>query len=472
MSIEQMTFGCALDSIANRGDVPLRDRAAYLYDLVYQAADQYTLREGLAGSKDEVSRKSLGKKLAYFGEDGHNEVRQALKKFRSLRLRCEKKGALADDLLCELHGKASEIVELAGVKDCPCVNRVPLEVRTVNSVSIETLQGYRSFDILHADVTQIPGDLLVISTHANPDELPSGQLVNALRKEDITVDPDRLFQIVDKERVWTCFQQVDGHPLIRNVLTARMKKSRDLEDPTAFFDTAVQGIFSSVAALEYLGHRFRVINLPVIYGQRIVDYHASIESLVRHALVWLKRSDYTEKVNFVVYNFDDLSQWDSALNEVLGRSFITPGSDLVLEGIVKEVIPQLAQAATGPLSGAAGPLLQSLEKADNVCIENICVFGRKLCELLASDLLTRNDLKSSPILINNIETLREAKVVAPWICSYMHSLRIFGNETVHTRSSVRYVPTTLDQNDLIAALSAIKSLLAFWYSEFGGYPGR
>ena len=137
------------------------------------------------------------------------------------------------------------------------------------------------------------------------------------------------------------------------------------------------------------------------------------------------------------------------------------GSNEILEGIVREVIHQLTRPGNSPLDGAVGPLRQALSRTENICIENVCVFGRKLCELLCSYLIRAHDLRESAILLKNIETLRESGVVAPWICSYMHSLRIFGNETVHTHSDVRYVPRSLDGNDLITALSAIKSLLVF-----------
>lgn len=456
--------GCATE-IEKRPDVSLVDKAAYLFDLAYQAVDEYLTRAGLTSDKSDVSRKSLGQRLSLLENDNNEEFKKAIKAFRSLRLRCERKPALSIELFRELQVGALNVVEAAAVGSNQFESRVPLGVHTVNSVSIETVEGYRYFHILHADVFRVPADLTIISTHANPEMPPSGLLVQALRKKGITVDPELIFQVTDRNTLWTCFQEVKADDCVRAVLTARMRSSRHIEEPAVYFENAVKAIFSSIASLEYLGHRFRTINLPLIYGQRIVDYEAAIESLLRNALTWLKKSDHTEKVNFVVHRSDELQAWDSALNRVLGRSLVAAGSDQVLQGLVKELGHQMAEKSASPLAGAIIPLQQALVKTDSICIENVCVFGRKLCELISSELIRRHKLKLGAMLLNNIETLRQAKVVAPWICSYLHSLRIFGNETVHTRSAVKYVPKSLDQNDLIAALSAIKSLLAFWTNE-------
>ncbi len=135
-------------------------------------------------------------------------------------------------------------------------------------------------------------------------------------------------------------------------------------------------------------------------------------------------------------------------------------------GIIKEVVHILSSLDKTGIDSAVKPLLEALQKKEHVCIENICVFGRTLCELMALALLKQHDLKVHPMLMNNIETLRQSKIIAPWICSYMHSLRIFGNETVHMRETINYRPKGLDENDLIAALSAIKSLAAFWMMHY------
>jgi hypothetical protein len=460
-----LTYLLALTKIMANNGVDPQTKASYIYDLVCRGVDVYLVREGLVQDVDK-SGKSLGKKITQLQGNKHSEVVAAIKRFRSDHLRCEKTRSLDVSKVAGLSKLAEDVLSLCTLSGLTFCSRVPLEVRTISSVAIETKGGYRSFDVLHADAIKVPGDVLVISTHANPLERPTGQLVKVLQKEGILVDADRIHQVVTKGEIWTCFQEVEGHDTIHSVLTVRMKNSKRVDNPQAFFDLAVRGVFASIAALEHLGHRFEVVNLPVIHGQRIVDYPAAVDSLLKQAIIWLKKSDHTEKVNFIIYDSGELDIWDTALNAVLGRSIVTPGNNLVLEGITRELVNLLVRVIGGPLAGAANPLLQALERRDGICIENICVFGRKLCELLVSHVAGVHGLKTSPMLMNNIETLGQSKTVAPWICSYMHNLRIFGNETVHSREEIRYVPGKLDQNDLIVALCSLRSLLGFWQNEY------
>lgn len=128
------------------------------------------------------------------------------------------------------------------------------------------------------------------------------------------------------------------------------------------------------------------------------------------------------------------------MNQILGRSYVPPGSNLVLKGLISETIHLLKSTQSSPLDKAVGPLVQALEKIDNICIEHICAFGRKFAEEFTLFLMKQNNLKQSGVLLKNLETLQQSGKLAPWIFSYLHSLRIFGNETIHTRQSIKYVP--------------------------------
>jgi hypothetical protein len=222
-------------------------------------------------------------------------------------------------------------------------------------------------------------------------------------------------------------------------------------------------MYASIAALEQMEYSFPVVSMPVLYGQRILDYPAAVESLIRHAVAWLKKSDHTHTIQFVVYNGNELRDWDKAMNTCLGHTLVSTGHNAVLESLRHEVSHHAKQYRNGPLNGAIRPLLEALSRQEDLCIENICVFGRKLVEIMLDVLLPRLGLTSGPQLMQNIETLRQSSRIAPWIISYMHSLRIFGNETVHVRpEDVGYCPANLAPGDLVSALSAIRSLLVFW----------
>jgi hypothetical protein len=202
-----------------------------------------------------------------------------------------------------------------------------------------------------------------------------------------------------------------------------------------------------------------------------VDYAAAVESLIRHAVRWLKQSAHTNTVQFVVYYADDLEDWDAAMNRSLGRSYVAAGSDRVLESLCQELNHLAFGHHASPLTDAVRPLAEALARRETLCIETVCVFGRKLVEVMLAKLLPSLGLREGPVLLNNIEELRKSSRVAPWICSYMHSLRVFGNETVHTRAGESgYLPARLDRGDLVSALCAIRALLSFWNDISSSFP--
>jgi hypothetical protein len=342
--------------------------------------------------------------------------------------------------------------------------RTPRATRTVNAVSVETTTGYRTFHLQHGDLLQVSTDLLIISSRTrHPDSAEGDYWLNQIRKlYDLEFDPSRILLRLGAE-AWTCFQEGNPNTPFAQLLTLRAPALAHQSDPARFYDTLIGGLLASVAALEHLGYRFPRIALTALMASWVPDYRSGIDSLIRHSVRWLKKSEHTHTVQFLIYYADELLHWDSAMDTCLGRTTVSTGRHAVLEGLRRDLLNAAAPHQDGPLAGAVQPLLEALGRKDQLCIEHVCVFGRKLVELALSILLSRYGLKETPVLMTNIEALRQSGQVAPWICSYMHSLRIFGNETVHTRAPERtYLPARLSENDLLSALCALRALLDFW----------
>ena len=438
-------------------------QASLVYDIVFQVIDLYAIKHNFVLDKKSIKHKSLGKKLKCLEKDNNENLKKSIKEFRSLRLTCEKSPLISNDLLNKLITSAKDIISNTRMGAEVFYPSIPFQNKVINEVSIETNDGYKSFELVHGNIITIDSDLLVVSTNAQKDKPLTGPLIGLLKKEDIVINSQKVLYVASHEKIWTCFQTSSTRKNLNAILTLRMNQSENIEKEKSFFDDSIKCIFSSLSALEYQGYKFSEISLPVIGNT--TDYNSTIESLVRNSILWLKKSSFTKKIIFVVYDHSDLLIWDEALDKIMGRSYSAPGNSLSLEGIIKEVVHLLHQLTESKLHTATIPLLHALEKNENVCIENICVFGRKLCELMCLELLKKHDLNIHPMLMNNIETLQQSKIIAPWISSYMHSLRIFGNETVHMKDDVKYKPNHLNENDLIASLSAIKSLVSFWKTE-------
>lgn len=439
-------------------------------DLVAQMIEARIRELGLEPAGSDARRCSFSQKLAMLNRGTDAQLSVLVQRFR--RLKNSKSVAAGQRQgIADLLDLAQSIASSLGDEDRVARVRTTSEARLINSVSIDTVHGYRSFNLMHGDVTVLRSDLLVISTHANPDAPPAGQLIRTLQSRwGLSIDPT-LTLLRFGERTWTLFQSGIANAPFRNVLTLRIPKSSESENPVAFFDAAIRGTYASIAALEHLGMSFPTVSMPVLYGQRIVDYSAGIGTLLREAVTWLKKSEHTGAIQFVVHLDDELGEWDAAMNQCLGRTYVSSGHDAVIDSLRREIAHLGRAHADGPLHGALRPLLDSLGAGESICIESVCVFGRKLVELMVSRLLAAHRLKESAILLNNIEELRKCAALAPWILSYMHSLRIFGNETVHSRDGgADYRPPCLGTGDLVCALSAARALLAFWDDEVRASP--
>lgn len=342
--------------------------------------------------------------------------------------------------------------------------------QTINSVSVDTPNGFRSFQLVQGDITTVPTDLLICSSHPDADRPPDGNIIRRLRDRhgwDLH-DACRLLSL--DHGCWTCFLAAPAGLPCGNVLVLRMPDPTHDSDGNALFDNSIQGTFAAVAALELMDRRFPVISLPLLYNRQLEDRVAGAETLIRRATAWLKQSAHTHTIQMVFIDTSDMACWNEAMDRSLGRSYVPGGSNAVVSGLCSEVLGQLAGSHDPRLAGATGPLRGALAHADKLSIEHLCAFGRKLVELMLAQLLPQFGLRHTSILANNIEELNKCHRVAPWIVSYMHTLRIFGNESVHARDQGSpHRPSRLGASDLVVALSAIRALLAFW-SELHSDP--
>ena len=62
----------------------------------------------------------------------------------------------------------------------------------------------------------------------------------------------------------------------------------------------------------------------------------------------------------------------------------------------------------------------------------------------------------------NIERLQAHGGIAKWINSYLHCLRVLGNESVHLSEHDQRIPVTLAAGDLIVILGNMARVLDFY----------
>ena len=136
---------------------------------------------------------------------------------------------------------------------------------------------------------------------------------------------------------------------------------------------------------------------------------------------------------------------------------IQPPDNTIRKNAEKFAIPSVWSITRTTLAALLRQNLLSPETASH----DIGVAGRRLVEFVAKNVLGTPKAQKSGDLFSLIEKLRD-KSVSTWVTSYMHTLRVFGNEGAHQKEAGKRIPPGLDQEDLIACLVCVQRVLSFW----------
>jgi hypothetical protein len=344
--------------------------------------------------------------------------------------------------------------------------------RLVNSTTVESATGLRSINLYQGDICAATDELLVISSHAGNDSL-TGMVVDALT-EKYSLDFSLLAPVVtleDHPYVGTFRNQLkcldQTHPA-KEILVVRIpgaevvKKSSS--EPMEVYDEAVWTLFGALAAWEQKGVCFSSMAMPLLAGRRGYPEQQIMEVILRRSANWLKSSQTMKSINLYLYSEQQLKTWSDAMNSALGRRVIDSAKDSIVQALRDEIlvlIKSSGKLTLSPLGEVVDPLANTLSEKQ-ICLQQVSTIGRKLVEVIVDQLITERKLESKGTLVNNITMLNYEQVIAPWIASHFHALRVFGNETVHAKSEVKYRPKSLQDDDLVAVLTSLRSVLQFY----------
>ena len=369
----------------------------------------------------------------------------------------------------ELTTTARAVTEHLGVRDRLVELHSPTEGRVANSTPIDSPHGVRFFELVHGHVSLMDADLLVTSSPLGP-EPPHGAVISALRNvHGLELKKDAVY-LRGGDDLEVLFEPVPASLPFRAVMTVRFRA--DGSDELNGYRRAVRSLFAALAALEYEGSAFERIGMSTLGANRLSDYDGLVGVLIEEAGRWLRSSAKTQHVTVVVPQLRNLVRWSEAMDRRLGRTMSHDARSRVVRELAAELLPLLARHTRGPLASAAVELDACLRRPDDLAFDRLAVFARKYTELVAKARLHEASLSHRGILLNDIETLREARIAAPWVTSYMHQLRIFGNEGVHPRTdAVRFSPPTPGSLDVIGLLVALRAIAGFWEESSVGSGG-
>jgi hypothetical protein len=413
-------------------------------------------------TKQPAVSRSLGELEAFLRKENLNELAGHLSEIRGFRKTINVRQP-GPDKVEELKEMVIALIRESGHSELPHKYRIRYVPVMENSTGIESPIGFSRFNLYHGSILHVKCKTLVVSACSNGKNMDlDGQVINALKWRFVLPEEANL-TVTDIQCCcisWYEVKHLDSffdHLIVVSIDkkfgTLKNERQQELH----------RQLFAGLNQLDYMGVDLSEIGLSFLFGNRTVDKERSVQSLVLESLMWLKQAKSTKSIHCSLLHKDELCIWNDSMNRALSRSSVDPSADPMLEALKLELLSVLDGHKEGVLKDGVNPLLSALSTKDGLNIELVCTFSRTLCELIVRDTCRRHSVKSSGDLLSSIERLRTEGIASPWVCSYMHGIRVLGNKSVHPPKSLpKFKPSKLEIRDLSAALIGIRSLLEFW----------
>jgi hypothetical protein len=331
----------------------------------------------------------------------------------------------------------------------------------INFIEIETKQGYKDFELHYADITNLDFnvDLIAISAYNRGYTPVPNSIICSLQDRGIIVADLAAKPKLDLREnlgIWIS-QDLIGYPF-KNIICTEIRG-------TAFdLQSAIKNMFAMISILEVQGNKNESIAIPLLgTGNQHIDPALVIEVLLENSLDFLNFSRYLKKIVFVVFDAENADLLNTEMNKLLGRKKVeTPKGPLIdfIKIEINKIVDKLIKEKK-----INNPILNDLKKIINT--EDFKSFelgavGRRTLEFIISDM--NKDNQEQFELYKKIDSLRSLGV-AHWILSYMHLIRIFGNEAVHHKEPENRKPNNVNAEDLKVCLFCIQRVLEFYANE-------
>ena len=346
-------------------------------------------------------------------------------------------------------------LRLAPATRTPRVNAM----NRINLIDIETPWGYRSFELHQGDITQLdfPVDVLAISAFRNDYEPVPGTVIAALLSNcgiDLkALSSRREFDLVDSFGCWIA--QVTPNSIFKRIICIEMVGGNfELGD-------VIENLFAVLTMLEMKGVKPKTLALPVLgAGQQRQDPTIVIKELLACSLRYMHHSASIKRIIFVARREERARQLDTGMNDVLGRvKVVMPRGDLY-ERARKRIIESIDSAREIVAPDGAAVLIDArrIFSSDQIRSFEMGIASRRILEFIVRDISQK---KVGTDLCGKIEELG-TRDIAEWIRSYMHVLRVFGNESAHEKHKVSRKPPIVTESDMGLCLLCLHRVLDFW----------
>jgi hypothetical protein len=300
-------------------------------------------------------------------------------------------------------------------------------------------------------------DLLVVSTFPRDYQPTPTSLVGAL---DNYLDFSLLehskapfLDFRDSLSIWFTHQ-------VENLFFERVLCT-ELRDENFQLSEVFENLFAGIALLEAKGIPIKSVVMPMLgTGDTKIPMEEIAQNLLPACKKALLNSPSLSSITFVARTEKKALEIDKAINEVLGRKELKFPRNEVMESLRNEILTLASQAAQSHPKTELFSEIINVFRRDDLRSFEAGVLARRLVEFVVDDVIRKDGGTPGIDLYKKIETLHNRKV-SMWMSSYMHLLRIFGNESVHEHNDDK-LPRELTENDFIISLFCLNRVLRFW----------
>ena len=304
-----------------------------------------------------------------------------------------------------------------------------------NMLSIETTSGYKNIEIHHGDLSamEFSVDILVVSAFRHGYNPTPGTLIEALEK-NCQLKVGELFKTKKLD-----FRETLNAWVSDNLSSSKFKIIVCLEglfeslNDSDRIEHYLSDLLAVLSVLQHKGYGIKTIAMPLLgTGQQGISVDLLIPVLMKKAKEMLQTIQEVQTIYFVHPRIEIVEQIDQGVNHFLRRS-----SDL-LELIrddreIAEGLDRISTKLIGLKYSFGWTDMKSLNELSYRIVQQdirfyeLGILSRRAMEAILKSLIRSEGFMTLSEMVLELKRFN----LSPWMLSYMHTLRSFGNFLAH-----------------------------------------
>jgi hypothetical protein len=329
----------------------------------------------------------------------------------------------------------------------------------INRVIVESSEGDRAFLLLEGDIFLEQADVYIFNTYSNDSGMLLKKLKEYYHEEEIPENP--FYFSPDGTKV--------GRVKLKNGRTILILHPEVVDGEliqAERYQSIMHTVFASLHALEIFGEDFETVAFPVLLRNSLSNiYPEAVKILIEKSTSWLKESENTKTIKYVLYENGDDAIWNDHLNMVLDRRVvpIDEFSDLYQYKNKALSILQLIDKRFPSWEDTMLPIQNALQRKD-FRPEVVAAFSRKLLEVFCLEKVKDDAALHDRSLEGCLKYIRENSLLNQWEIQTLYLVRSFGNPSIHRPEPVMG-PIKMSEKDVTILLLSLCKLLELLYEQ-------